>query len=83
MFVLTLPSSANTVITPSNIKAGQTVNIQITQPATTGSCTFATSVKFAGGYPFTATTTGSAVDMITMVSYDGTNVLATGIKNFS
>jgi len=83
MFTLTLASGTDTHLDPTNIKAGQTVNIQITQPVSSGSISFAPSVKFAGGYPFTATTTGSAVDMLTMISYDGTSVLATGIKNFS
>lgn len=82
MFTLTLPS-ASTHINPTNIKAGQTVNIQITQPTPgTGSVTFPSNVKFAGGNDYEATTTGSAIDMLTLVSYDGTNVLGTSIKNF-
>ena len=82
MFTLTLPS-ASTHINPTNIRAGQTVNIQITQPTPgTGSVTFPSNVKFAGGNDYQATATGSAIDMLTLVSYDGTNVLATSIKNF-
>ncbi len=82
MFTLTLPS-ASTHINPTNIRAGQTVNIQITQPTPgTGSVTFPSNVKFAGGNDYQATTTGSAIDMLTLVSYDGTNVLGTSIKNF-
>ena len=82
MFTLTLPS-ASTHIIPTNIRAGQTVNIQITQPTPgTGSVTFSPLVLFAGGNDYQATATGSAVDMLTLVSYDGTNALATSIKNF-
>jgi len=82
MFTLTLASSAETHINPTNIKAGQTINIQITQPSTSGSVTFAPSVLFAGGADYQATATGSAIDLLTLVSLDGTNVLATSIKNF-
>lgn len=82
MFTLTLPS-ASTHILPTNVRAGQTVNIQITQPTPgTGSVTFPSAVKFAGGNDYQATTTGSAIDMLTLVSYDGSNVLGTSIKNF-
>ena len=66
MFTLSLPS-ASTHINPTNIRAGQTVNIQITQPTPgTGSVTFPSNVKFAGGNDYQATTTGSAIDMLTL-----------------
>ena len=82
MFLLTLPS-ASTHINPTNIKAGQTINIQITQPTPgTGSVTFPSNVKFAGGNDYQVTATGSAIDLLTFISLDGTNVLATSIKNF-
>ena len=82
LFTLTLPS-ASTHINPTNIRAGQTINIQITQPTPgTGSVTFPSTVKFAGGNDYQATATGSAIDMLTFVSFDGTSVLATSIKNF-
>jgi hypothetical protein len=81
MFTLTLPS-ASTHIIPTNIRAGQTVNIQITQPTPgTGSVTFSPLVLFAGGNDYQATATGSAVDMLTLVSFNGTNTIAAGIKN--
>lgn len=84
MFVITLPTGSVTHFTPSNIKAGQTINIQISQAAsaTTGSVTFSPNVRFAGGNDYQATATGSAIDLLTFVSLDGTNVLGTSIKNF-
>jgi len=83
MFTLTLPSASTTYFNPSNIKAGQTLNVQLTQQTPgTGSVSFAPSIKFAGGNDYQATATGSAVDLITFISLDGTNVLATSIKNF-
>ena len=82
MFTLTLPS-ASTHIVPTNIRAGQTCNIQITQPTPgTGSVLFSPLVLFAGGNDYQATTTGSAVDMLSLVSFNGTNTIATSIKNF-
>jgi len=81
-FTLNIPTGTTTHIDFTNIRAGQVINLQTTQPTTTGSLEFSPSVKFAGGYPFIATTTGSAIDFITFVSLDGTNILGTGIKNF-
>ena len=82
MFTLALPS-ASTHIVPTNIRAGQTCNIQITQPTPgTGSVLFSPLVLFAGGNDYQATTTGSAVDMLSLVSFNGTNTIATSIKNF-
>jgi len=84
MFVITLPTGSVTHFTPTNIKAGQTINIQISQAASaaTGSVTFSPNVRFAGGNDYQATATGSAIDLLTFVSLDGTNVLGTSIKNF-
>ena len=84
MFVITLTGGATTHFTPSNIKAGQTINIQISQPsgASTGSVSFSPNVLFAGGNDYQVTATGSAIDLLTFVSLDGTNVLGTSIKNF-
>ena len=83
MFTLTLAASATTHIIPTNIRQGQTCNIQITQPTpATGSVAFAPIVLFAGGADYQATATGSAVDMLTLVSFNGTNALGTSIKNF-
>ena len=84
MFTLTLPTGSTTHITPSNIRRGQTINIQISQAsgASTGSVTFSPNVLFAGGNDYQVTATGSAIDLLTFVSLDGTNVLGTSIKNF-
>jgi hypothetical protein len=83
MFLLTLPSGSTTYFEPTNIRQGQTINIQLTQQTPgTGSVSFAPSIKFAGGNDYQATATGSAIDLVSLVSLDGTNVLATSIKNF-
>ena len=84
MFTLTLVTGSVTHITPTNIRRGQTINIQINQPAgvSSGSVSFSPNVLFAGGNDYQATATGSAIDLLTFVSLDGTNVLGTSIKNF-
>ena len=84
MFTITLPTGSTTHITPSNIKRGQTINIQISQAssASTGSVSFSPNVLFAGGNDYQVTATGSAIDLLTFISLDGTNVLGTSIKNF-
>ena len=83
-FSITLPASATTHFVVSNSIKGQTVNIQINQPAgaSTGSVAFAPSILFAGGNDYQATATGSAIDLLTMVAITGSSVLATSIKNF-
>lgn len=84
MFTLTLVTGSVTHITPTNIRRGQTINIQINQPAgiSSGSVSFSPNVLFPGGADYQATATGSAIDLLTFVSLDGTNVLAASIKNF-
>jgi hypothetical protein len=84
MFTLTLVTGSVTHITPTNIRRGQTINIQINQPAgaSSGSVSFSPNVLFPGGADYQATATGSAIDLLTLVSLDGTNVLAASIKNF-
>ena len=42
-----------------------------------------TTEKFEGGTPFTATATTNAVDVMTFISFDGTSLQTTGLKNFS
>jgi len=83
-FSITLPASAKTHFTVANTIKGQTINIQINQPAgaSTGSVAFSPSILFAGGNDYQATATGSAIDLLTMVSITGSSVLATSIKNF-
>jgi len=82
-FTLTLPSSSVTHIIPTNIIAGQTLNLLIRQqigPAT-GSITFAPAVLFPSGLDMQATATGSAIDLVSMISFDTTNLMAANVKN--
>ncbi len=79
-FTLQLVGGTNTYINPSNIKPGQTVNVLI---STTGSGTvsFPNTVLQASGSAYVPTTT-TGKDIITLVSYDSTNLYLANVKNF-
>ena len=82
-FTLTLASSATTHLNPTNIQSGQTTNLLITQPATSGSLTYSSAFKFAGGIPYGVSATGSVVDLLSFISFDGTTLHASSLKNLS
>ena len=78
-FELALTGSSDIRINPSNIKPGQTINIKLN---TTGSGTvsFPTSVKQPSGSAYVPTT-AVGTDIITMVSFDTTNLFVANVKN--
>jgi hypothetical protein len=78
-FTLQLVSGSATHINPSNIKPGQTINILLN---TTGSGTvnFPSSVKQISGSAYVPTTT-TGTDIITLVSFDSTNLYLANVKN--
>ncbi len=81
---LTLASGTSTHLIPTNIKAGQTVVVEITQDgALAGTVTVDGSLTFPGGTPYTATTTLGGKDVLTLVSFDGSTVRAAGNNDFS
>ena len=82
-FTLAMPSGGTTALTPSNIQAGQTISVKVTQNATAALLTFDSSIDFAGGTAFTISTGAGEIDVMTFISFDGTTLQATGINNFS
>ena len=78
-----MPSGGTTELLPSNITAGQTINIEITQNGTASTLTYDNTIEFPGGTAFTISTGAGAVDILTLVSFDGVNLKATGLANFS
>jgi hypothetical protein len=81
-FNLSLPSGSNTLVSASNIQPGQTVNIKITQPNPGfGTVTFPSNVKQVSGSVYVATTGSSAVDIVTLISWDSTNLYLANVKN--
>ncbi len=80
-FNLTLPASTNTFITASGQIPGQTINLKITQGATTGSVTFGSGIKQVSGSAYTVTATANAVDIVTFISFDNTGLYLSNVKN--
>jgi hypothetical protein len=84
MFTLTLGNGVDTFLNPSNITAGQTIVLKVTNNATSaGTLSYAGSIDFAGGTPVTVTATTDAVDVLTLVSLDGSTLQCVGTLNFS
>ena len=84
MFTLTLGNGVDTFLNPSNITAGQTIVLKVTNNATSaGTLSYAGSIDFAGGTPVTVTATTDAVDILTLVSLDGSTLQCVGTLNFS
>jgi hypothetical protein len=82
-FSLTLASGSTTRLAATNIVQGQTINLLLTQPSTTGSLTFTPSFKFSGGVAVSASAVASAQDILTFVTFDTTSVYTAIIKNLS
>ena len=78
-YTLQLVSGSNTLINPSNIVAGQTINLRIN---TTGSATvsFPSSVKQVSGSAYVPTTTTST-DIVTFISFDTGSLFLSNVKN--
>jgi len=77
------PAQSFTLSNPTNLHAGATYTLIITQDGT-GSrvITWGSAYKFPGGSKFVLSTAVSAVDIITFIT-DGTNMYGVGQANFS
>lgn len=81
-FTLTLVSGSTTRLVPSNIKAGQTINLLVTQAAvSSGSLSYNSTFKFTPGNQYTASISSSAQDILTFITFDNSNIYASAIKN--
>lgn len=76
----TIALNANTTLTATNITAGQTISVRV---ANSGANTMAfdTMFRFAGGTAPTITSSGT--DVLTFISFDGTNLESTAVQNLS
>lgn len=80
LYKLTLATNS-TLANPTNLQAGQTYRVEVTQDATGArTMAFGTLYKFSGAS--TLTTTAGAIDMFTF-TYDGTSVLGTLALKFA
>jgi hypothetical protein len=81
-FTLTLANGTGTNINPTNINPGQTVNILVTQGSLgTGTVTFPSLVKQPSGSLYTGTAVANAIDIVTMIAFDSTNVYVSSVRN--
>lgn len=78
-FTLQLVNGANTFVNPTNIAPGQTINLRVN---TTGSGTisFPSSVKQVSGSSYTPSA-GTAVDIVTFISFDASSLFLSNVKN--
>jgi len=84
MFTLTLGNAVDTHLDATNVQAGQTVSLKVTNNATAaGTLSFSPDFKFAGGVAPTVTAATSAKDILTFQSYDGTTLDGTSVLNLS
>jgi len=83
-FTLTLSNGSDTHLDATNVTAGQTITLVVTNNATSaGTLSFSPDFEFAGGTAPTVTANTSAVDVLTFVTVDSTNVYGTSLLNFS
>jgi hypothetical protein len=82
-FNLTLSGSYTLFLSASNMQPGQTINLRVIQPAISGNLNYGSQFKFAGGIPYSASASGSVVDIISFISYDTTTLFGSAIKNLS
>jgi hypothetical protein len=80
-FSITPGTGATLAISSINRQAGQTVNLRITQPTPPVGVSFTSEFKFAGGIRYAASATGGAVDILSMATFDNTNVYVSFLKN--
>ncbi len=78
-FTLQLVGGADTYINPSNIQSGQTICVLISTVGS-GTVSFPANVFQASDSPYTPTTT-TGKDIITLVSFDTSNLYLTNVKN--
>ena len=80
-FFLQLANSTNTNINPTNIKPGQTVNIRIQQAGgSPGTVTWPATVKQPSGSFYTASLTAGAYDIVSLISFDTSNLYLSYVK---
>lgn len=81
-FTLRLNSgSIPTRLNPTNVRAGQTISLVVTQAATlSGSLSFPTIFKFPTGSYYTASRVINAMDVLTFITVDTASIHAVSVK---
>jgi hypothetical protein len=79
---INLISGSDTFINPSNIKAGQTINIKIQQASPgNGTVSFPNSVKQVTGSAYIPSEGAGPVDIVTLVSFDNSFLYLANVQN--
>jgi cytoskeletal protein CcmA (bactofilin family) len=82
-FTLTLVSGSTTHVSASNLLAGQTINLRVTQASSaTGSISFTPNIKQVSGSAYVPTAVTSSVDIVTFIAFDTSSLFLSNIKNF-
>ncbi len=80
-FTLAMPAGGAVHLNPTNIQAGQTVNLKVTQNASAATLKFNNLVRFESGSEFTVSTGSGNCDMISFVTFDTSNLYGAGINH--
>ena len=79
----TLNVSGSTYISASNINVGQTLNLLLTQTATSGNVYFSNQFKLPGGLAFSSSLSSGSQDIITFVAFTTSSLYTSYIKNLA
>jgi hypothetical protein len=80
-FFVQLNNASTTHINPTNIKAGQSISIRIQQAAgSAGGVSWPNTVKQPSGSAYTASTALSAYDIVSLISFDTSNLYLSYVK---
>jgi len=81
-FTLTLAGGgANTRLVATNIQPGETISVRVTQNTTTGSISYPSYFKFPNFGNYSASLSPNAVDILTFITFDSTNLYGVNVKN--
>jgi hypothetical protein len=81
-FTINLVNGANTHISASNIRPGQTVNLRVSQSsAGTGTVSFNAAIDQASGSLYTGSMVANAVDIVTFISFDSSILYMSALRN--
>ena len=83
IFQLTLVSGSTTRLEATNIKAGQTINLLVSQPVVGfGNLTYGGTFKFSSGNSYVPTQVAAAKDIVTFLTFaDTTAIYGASVKN--
>jgi hypothetical protein len=84
-FDLQLVANTTTLLNVTNLNAGETTNIRVKQPLTTGtgSMTFSSNIEQVVGQAYVPSTQTGSVDIVSLVTFDNSTAYLTKLRNFA